>query len=401
MPLGTDLDQMFGSVGDLSVTESFMSGNDEMDKTRLIATLGIASLGLWLGLCSLSSADETLSKQLEFTDGVIVLTDGRVFSGRISNLAGGYRIDWSGTYAIVPFGKVDVTARSLNEAYLALRDRTLKPTANFHLALAEWCLQNQLVGPAKSEVTKALKLEPLRAEARTLLVTIDERLNPRKEKVDLPSGSAMTIDGFLRSPEKAANGFSREVHREYIRQVQPLILNKCGNAYCHGQAAKNSFRLESIQRGISGNRLLSQSNLDQVMNQLDFANPSQSPLLLKAVAVDARHRKIFLGQQGGEQFKLLSDWVRRAATELPSAEKRTSKTIVQNKTTPEIQLTGAEADRNTPRKRFQENTLLQEVRQQSRPDPFDPDVFNRRVHGAAARELGGRAAPQPTATTKE
>jgi hypothetical protein len=372
-----------------------------MYKTRLFPAVGFAFLGLWLGLCSFSSADETLSKNLEFTEGVIVLTDGRVFSGRISNLAGGYRIDWSGTYAIVPFGKVDVTARSLNEAYLALRDRTLKPTANDHLALAEWCLQNQLVGPARSEVSKALKLEPLRTEARTLLVTIDERLNPKIEKVDLPSGPAMTIDGFLRSPEKTADGFSREIHREYVRQVQPLILNKCGNAYCHGQAAKNSFHLESIQRGISGNRMLRQSNLDQVMKQIDIATPDQSPLLLKAVAVDARHRKVFLGKRGEEQFKLLRDWVRRAAAELPSAAKRTSKTIAQNNITPEIQLAGAEAVRNTPRKRFHENTLLQEVRQQSQPDPFDPDVFNRRVHGASARELGGRAAPQPTVRTEK
>ncbi len=372
-----------------------------MNKTRLFSAIGFALLGLWMGLCSLSSADETLSKQLDFTDGVIVLTDGRVFSGRISNLAGGYRVDWSGTYAIVPFGKVDVTARSLNEAYVALRDRTLKPTADDHLALAEWCLQNQLVGPARSEVVKALKLEPLRPEARTLLVTIDERLNLKKEKVELRTRSAMTLDGFLRSPEKTADGFSREVHREYVRQVQPLILNKCGNAYCHGQAAKNSFHLESVQRGISGNRMLRQSNLAQVMNQIDFVDPGQSPLLLKSVSVDKWHRKIFLGQRGGEQFKILSDWVRRAAAEKPDAENRPAKTNAQNKIAQEVQLTGAEVASETPRKDDHENTLLQEVRQQSRPDPFDPDVFNRRVHGASAKELGGRAASRPKVTTEK
>lgn len=40
---------------------------------------------------------------------------------------------------------------------------------------------------------------------------------------------------------------------------------------------------------------------------------------------------------------------------------------------------------------FNEKQLLQEVRNQSQPDPFDPDVFNRRVHGATARELRERA----------
>lgn len=372
-----------------------------MNKTRLAAAIVFASLGLWIGLCGFSSADETGSKQLDFTDGVIVLTDGRVFNGHISKIAGGYRVDWSGTYAIVPFEKVDITARSLNEAYVALRDRTLEPTADDHLLLAEWCLRNQLVGAARSEVVKAFKLEPSRPETRALMVTIDEHLNPKKEKVELKTGVAMTIDGFLRSQEKTATGLSREVQREYVRRVQPLLLNKCGNAYCHGQAAKNSFQLGAIRRGISGSRLLSQANLDQVLKQLDLTNPGQSPLLVKAVAVDARHQKIFMGSRGGVQFKILSDWVMSVAAELPKTTKRSPKLKTQYKTVQRIQLTNAEVAVDAPRNEIHENILLQEVRQQSQPDPFDPDVFNRRIHGASANELNGRAAPQTTGTKEK
>ncbi len=365
-----------------------------MSKTRIVAVTSIILLGLWLGLFKISPADETTSEQLEFTNGVVVLRDGRVFSGRISNVAGGYRVEWRGTYAIVPFGKVDVTAPSLNEAFIALRDRVLKPTADDHLSLAEWCLKNNLVGSAKSEVSKALQLEPLRQESRSLMVTIDERLNPKAEKFERATGPAMTADGFLRSQAKTSAGLSREVHRDYVRQIQPLLLNKCGNAHCHGQATETTFRLGRIQRGISGNQLLSQSNLDQVLSQLDLAKPSQSPLLMKAVAVDAQHRKIFLGPRGGNQFKILSDWVSRVAGDLPSAKKHPSRTNAQHTTSQQIQLTGAEVVAEAPRDEVRENILLQEVRQQSLPDPFDPDVFNRRVHGVSARELNGRAAPK-------
>lgn len=349
-------------------------------------------LTIYSGTSQQSWGQSTPKTQLEFSEGVIVLDDGRVFSGKINNVAGGYRIDWNGTYAIVPFRKVDVTSPSLNGAYLALRDRNLKPTAADHLQLAEWCLTNDLVGQARSEATKALTLEPLRPEARVMMSKIDERLNPEKQKIKLPNQTAMTIDGFLRAKENRSGGMNRETHQEFIRQVQPLLMNKCGNAYCHGQAAKNAFHLEPIQRGTAGNRLQSQQNMEAVLKFIDKGNPASSKLLLTDPSLNAIHRKVFLGSKGALQFKLLSDWVAAVAGKpIQASQPRPTLAAIPSQTSAEIQLVGAEMSSPSSKQAEptpeQQAAILNTNREQTQPDPFDPELFNRRVHGATAKEL--------------
>lgn len=352
-------------------------------------------IGLCLLVCpaDLCSQERSPSEQLDFAEGVIVLEDGRVFSGTISNVAGGYRVDWNGTYAIVPFGKVDVTAPTLHQAYLALRDRMLKPKADDHLRLAEWCLANQLIGQARSEVSRALNLEPLRPESRALMAKIDEKLNPATESVTVPTQAAMTIDGFLRQDERTSGGLTRETHQEFIRQVQPLLLNKCGNAYCHGEATKTSFRLEPIRRGRSGNRLQSDGNLDQVLKQIDQSSPAKSSLLVKVSANDTAHRDVFRGSKGTEQYQIIANWVASVSGKpLVPNHPVTQSQVVQaggnrNGSEQSVQLTNGEPTEQRMRRSFDEKKLLEEIRTESQPDPFDPEVFNRRVHGATARKL--------------
>lgn len=359
-----------------------------MIRSQLPALLGLLLLGFWYGVISAPTfGQEPTGTQLEFTEGVIVLTDGRVFSGTIKTVAGGYRIDWNGTYAIVPFGKVDVTAENLNQAYLALRDRVLKPTAEDHLQLAEWCLENQLVGQARSEVSRALSLEPLRPEARVLMVQIDEILNPPQKSVQLPTAAAMTIDGFLRGTEHTSGGLSRDSQQDFMRHVQPLLLNKCGNAYCHGQAATNSFKLTPLQRGSAGNRLQIQANQDQVLARINRDEPSLSHLLVQATAPDAQHRKIFLGTRGQQQYQILADWVAGVTGKEISGGTSAVAASLEPEVVNPIQQTSGELPATTERPAWNEKALLDEVRAQTRPDPFDPEVFNRRVHGATAREL--------------
>ena len=48
--------------------------------------------------------------------GVVVMTDGRTFSGTIKEQPGGYRVEFSGTYMTVPFEYALVTATSLQDA---------------------------------------------------------------------------------------------------------------------------------------------------------------------------------------------------------------------------------------------------------------------------------------------
>lgn len=326
------------------------------------------------------SAAQSTQAANEFSRGVIVLTDGRVFSGEISTVAGGYRVDTNGTYAIVPFGKVDVTAETLNEAYLSLRNRILKPTANDHLRLADWCWRNQLIGQARTETVKALTLEPLRPEARAMMKQIDDKLNPEREEVRLPSQAAMTIDGFLRAEERRASGLSREAQQNFIRQVQPLLLNKCGNAHCHGSATKTEFQLHPIQRGYSGHRLQSEENLQQVLKWIDREQPGRSQLLLIDPQLSQNHSRLFVGSKGEMHHRILKEWVIEL-TGRPLNSPPQPQTVQAN---PTIQQVVSESSKS---KLTQAKQVVDAAISQQKPDPFDPEIFNRRVHGATASQL--------------
>lgn len=403
---------------------------------------------LWQGgliLCLLITAgceparadsEPEAATSLTFSEGVLVLEDGRVFQGRIETVVGGYRVTTSGSIATIPLTKIRATAPTLHQAYLALRDQIQKPKADDHLVLAEWCLQQNLVGEARTEVAQALKLDPLRQDARLLMQQIDKLLNPEPERPKLPTGPAMTPDGFLRPSQQTVTGMTRETHQHFVRTIQPLLLNRCGNAYCHGEAAKNDFRLQNIVQGRAGQALPSQANLDQVLKYVDRKQPEASRLL--TILQDPPHEKVFPGTRGAEQAQILTDWILAltAETRSPSTKPRTATAIrtasaaesAIDENFPDLTLESGivpaaasqpaavgvdEATQATspngpgmppltggtqPQKvahpnaseRNIEQRLLETVRQQSLPDPFDPEIFNRAKHGATARELRER-----------
>jgi hypothetical protein len=194
-----------------------------------------------------------------------------------------------------------------------------------------------------------------------------------------------------------------------------LLVNKCGNATCHGGASNNALRLANVGRARRQQRLETEQNLAAALGQIDRQRPDLSPLLRKPQDGESLvHRGVFFGPTGQGQIKMLQEWVRAAATELP--ESVIADTVEDS---PEIELTsGEQTDGSTagtqatavsplvieiprtprsPERRDQRGdrpaalnaaegdaTFLRQILEEERPDPFDPDEFNRQVHGRAA-----------------
>lgn len=322
---------------------------------------------------------------------VIVLSTGRVVLGDVVERPGGYLVRERFGSTVVPFTQVLLTAADLPDAYRKLSRSIGTPTAGKHMALARWCFDQRLYDAAQTEIKRALLLEPDRREAREFLQTLQRTLDSGVHggAVGGRSDPAFPVDPSfpgqawkahsrqqqLVRPESGTSlgGLAPETVEVFVLQVQPLLMNKCGNARCHGQAATNDFRLTPVRRGMSGYRVFTEKNLSSVLRQVDLDTPPSSALLsvLEGLHGDAQ-RPLFLGPSAEQQQTTLRQWVLQAA-----AEKRTRIDA------DDARSVAAEDADAAPVSLPRRDPFLQQILAEERPDAFDPDVFNRLAHGRA------------------
>ena len=373
----------------------------------IVVTLGVGSDA------RLPTANRRAARTDDDVAQYLVLFDGRVMHGRVTESPGGYRLDSSRGRIVIPHEFIRLTATSLEEAYEKQRDNLANPRAGDHISLARWCHANRLYAEAEEQLTAALKLEPQRSEARQLL----RRVILAAAEAEKRSWRNSGFDTIEAKPGRSAPGISQAATEEFVRRVQPLLVNKCGNATCHGRASSSTFRLENVKSGSRHQRLESDRNLRKVLAQLNLESPYNSPLLRKPMDNESLvHRGVFFGQRGEDQRKILNDWVEMLAAEEPASpvasKSRTSGRdgdVESHAVPPEVIPVGARrAESNSPtpltieipRTRKpqrissaevnadeEENSkLIQRILEEDRPDAFDPDVFNRKVHGGGGED---------------
>ena len=326
--------------------------------------------------------------------GVVVMTDGRTFSGTIKEQPGGYRVEFSGTYMTVPFEYALVTATSLQDAYIKLRDNVPRHTAETHMKLAEWCRDQGLLNEALQEVGTAIKMEPLRSDARQLLSELQQHVPPTaSQPEDESRPAAMTADGFTKPESRTTLGLSRESMQSYIRHVQPLILNKCGNRGCHSTTSTQSFQLTAVG-GLIHQKTRSEENLAAILELISPSDPINSPLIRKPLESTPAHQTVFAGSAGRKQYALLCDWVQQVLREQPASPVAAPQVIqpVAAHSTPKlVSPPRVEQPATSPATSDKEISaeFLNETLKEQRPDAFDPESFNRRVHGKPASQSVG------------
>ncbi len=239
-------------------------------------------------------------------------------------------------------------------------------------------------------------------------------------------------------------GLSPELAQEFSSRVELLLINTCANGACHGRpadkdTAEYGFRLTPRWNMRGNTRHVTDQNLRAVLAQLDLDNPEASPLI---AVLDGRHgarnTPVFKGAKAAEQRKLLENWTILTARYLASTRPAKTENSPLNpaglhgEDSRVIQASGetsfiagdqssasspSQTSPHAPRQRIpreptlppgafpatgQEtplspassrhpsqpeqqatprNTRVEEALRNSAPDPFDPALFNRKVHG--------------------
>ncbi|WP_417383848.1 hypothetical protein [Gimesia sp.] len=364
---------------------------------------------LWSGLfhSNQTFAQQPLPAATRSETSLLLMKSGRMVSGEISESAGGYLVKNPTGSMVVPFDSVLFEAKDLHEIYLKQRAAMKYPTANSHLDLARWCITNELYEEAKSELRDAIRLEPKRSEPQLMLrrlmglttenqPTVQEKIQETLIKKQLESADEAT----------SLTGISREQSALFVRKIQPIMLNKCGNANCHGNAAQSEFKLTQVTRRYGNHRFYAEKNLAEVLRWIDLEDPLRSQLLIKS---EQQHPQqgivVYAGYAGRKQQEVIQKWVadvvadrikqdqiraerltKRAQRRTGQARENLLKQAAGIKMTSEVQ----QADMEVEPARLKGDVSLisgfepkklsdQEINEliKEKPaDPFDPEQFN-------------------------
>lgn len=262
----------------------------------------------------------------EARERVILMNSGRILTGFASRNAGGWLVEQSNGRVQVPGEQVKIVADSLVDAYRKQRDSVVEPTPATHLALAQWCISYRLHGEARDELRKCLKLDPDDSSARKLLRRLDDMLDPPMDKRAGPAERAplRSPEGFLVPDAESLGGLSTDAALSFTQRIQPLLVNKCGNASCHGTTShtekSSGFHLMPVRSGTNAHRLYTERNLAEVVRYIDLQEPSLSPLVAIPQGAHGGTAGVFHGTNGNAQIKMLRAWIKTVAAEKRSEE---------------------------------------------------------------------------------
>ncbi|RLT10082.1 MAG: tetratricopeptide repeat-containing protein [Planctomycetota bacterium] len=243
---------------------------------------------LWLvscsGLPSLRAQTSSVVSGSAPTERLLLLQNGKVVKGVIRQSAAGYVVNVTGGQLVLPFDQVRLEAADLEDVYRQQRDTLPDHTAAAHIELARWCHSNGLPDQARKELREALRREPDSTVAKNMLQRINDQLLTTKDvpAVTQRSGQfSMLGDAKPGIASETLGGLPREAAADFVSKVQPLLVNRCATAGCHGPGSRNSFELLRAKLGKAPPKVYSERNLAAVLERLDLERPLSSPLLVK------------------------------------------------------------------------------------------------------------------------
>jgi hypothetical protein len=244
--------------------------------------------------------------------GLLVLRNGEVIAGKVTKAEDVYVIDLPYGRIRVKHADVDMVCAGMDEAYRLKRAKIQAGNVQDHLELAQWCLRHNLLGPASVELADAAAFDPKNPMVAALQHRLQMALEPPapagpKAPAILQTGpSSAELDRMLR-------GMPRGSVESFTQSVQPILLNQCATAGCHGPQSETGLRLSRVAGGTSSSRRSTQRNLYSVLKYIDLTNPSESRLLTAARLPHGTVQHAIFTEREASQYQRIADWTDQLA----------------------------------------------------------------------------------------
>ncbi len=352
-----------------------------------------AVLALLAPVAFLSGAEPTPPASAD--QQILILRNGQTIEGRISQKDGVYVIDFSDGQIRVKPADVDLVCSRLEEGYQRKRAALATDDAHEHLELAQWCLRHNLLGPAAAELVDAKAAEP----NDPMIAALEHRL-----KMALEPPSAATTSKALPGPsneelDRMIRGLPRGAIESFTQSVQPVLMNHCATASCHGPQSETGLRLFRIPTGKSASRRITQRNLYSALSFVDRENPAASRLLTVPSGPHGTAKIAIFNEHQAAQYRRLVEWTNQLAGQpsisdapvtlnpmfMPAASGATGQTPPQmlsqeaRKAHPlPTAVPGPAVKRGAARNLAKQPAEVNPTVSEQSADPFDAEPFNRR-----------------------
>ena len=322
---------------------------------------------------------------LEARPAALLLRNGEVLEGRVSAEGDYYAVLLARGELRLRRQQVVAIEPSVEAIYATHIAAKATEGVDGHVERADWCLRHNLLGYAAGEITQAQRAEPTSRRVATLVQRLEIARRPRKlapkptQRPDVPPAAQLA---------GAADSVDPHALETFTSAVQPLLLNRCANAACHGRNTVSKFRL---QRGVEGRpipRALTLANLSATIKHIDRTSPTASALLTTPIRPHGKAKQAVFLQQHRKQYELLARWVedlrdgeRPAAIVLdakdPSTEPHRRPMGINAKIDALARpLVGEQRKKPAPTER-QSSDGAKPIPVKPELDPFDPEQFNR------------------------
>lgn len=227
----------------------------------------------------------------------VLKTDFNLLSGVVKDLGASYAIEVNQGRGTLYINKNNVLAvsPSMDVIYQERLKAMSSEDAGGYAALADWCIKYHLLDKAEWALAQARQrhstLPMISVIQRRLTLAKNQRQrlesaqNVPAEPAVMPEISGNSGIVHVRETQvqqsaldQMARNMPGDTVRQFTMEVQPLLINSCSAASCHGEQASNNFRL---LRSVDS-RAVTLKNLYSVLRQVNRDAPEESALLTKA-----------------------------------------------------------------------------------------------------------------------
>jgi hypothetical protein len=178
---------------------------------------------------------------------------------------------------------VQFVAADLEHAYRMKRATMRDNLAGDQIRLTKWCMRHRMLSHAARHLLHTMTLDPEHPEITGLEHRL--RLSVEQQARNESGDPRRKATGETAAEETVAinlhplSDVPAGTLEAFTQTVQPVLLNRCASAGCHGANSPSSFRLRRPAWGKTISRDTTLHNLRAAMALLDRESPRHSPLL--------------------------------------------------------------------------------------------------------------------------